>query len=50
MSTDIDGITGGIEDFHEIWANIIELCVAMYLLQREIGPAFFLAAVPALSK
>lgn len=50
MSTDIDGITGGIEDFHELWANIIELCVAMYLLHREIGPAFFLAAVPALSE
>lgn len=50
MSTDIDGIRGGVEDFHELWASIIELCAAMYLLHREIGAAFFLAAVPALSR
>lgn len=48
MSTDIDGITANITDFHELWANTIELCIAMYLLYREIGAAFFLVGIPAI--
>ncbi|KAE9377881.1 putative ABC multidrug transporter [Stipitochalara longipes BDJ] len=47
MSTDIDGIANGIKDLHEIWANVFELGVAVYLLQRQIGSACFLAVIPA---
>lgn len=47
MSTDIDGIASGIKDMHEIWANVVELGVAVYLLSRQIGSACFLAVIPA---
>lgn len=50
MSTDIDGITSGIKDMREIWANIFELGVAVYLLQRNIGSACFVAVIPAVGE
>jgi hypothetical protein len=50
MSTDIDGIANGIKDMHEIWANVFELGVAVFLLQRQIGGACFLAVIPAVGE
>ena len=50
MSTDIDGIASGIKDLHEIWANVFELVVAVYLLQRQIGSACFLAVIPTIGE
>lgn len=47
MSTDVDGIATGIQEMHEIWASVVELVVAVYLLERQIGPACFLVVVPA---
>lgn len=39
MSTDIDRITNGIRDIHELWANTIQIGIATYLLQRELDYA-----------
>ena len=39
MSADIERITNGWQTMHEIWANIIEVAVAIYLLQRQLGAA-----------
>src|ERR1700744_1123941 len=39
MSADIERITTGWEKVHELWANIIEIGLAIYLLQRELGVA-----------
>lgn len=50
MSTDIDGIASGIKDLHEIWANIFELGVSVFLLQRQVGAACFVVVVPAVGK
>lgn len=50
MSTDIDSISSGINDLHEIWASILELGVAVYLLYLEIGVACFVVAIPAVGK
>jgi hypothetical protein len=50
MSTDIEGIADGIKEMHEIWANVFELGVAVYLLQLYIGPACFVAVIPAVGK
>lgn len=50
MSTDVDGIATGIQEMHEIWASIVELAIAIYLLERQIGPACFLVIVPAVGK
>ncbi|KAF8849622.1 putative multidrug resistance protein MDR [Acephala macrosclerotiorum] len=47
MSTDIEGIADGIKEMHEIWANVFELGVAVYLLQLYIGSACFVAVIPA---
>ncbi len=39
MSADIERITTGWEKVHELWANIIEIGLAIYLLQRQLGVA-----------
>lgn len=39
MSADIERIVTGMETGHEIWSNSIEIALAMYLLQRELGVA-----------
>jgi hypothetical protein len=44
MSTEVDNISIGIQNAHETWASLIELAVAIYLLEREIRWA---AAIPA---
>lgn len=50
MSTDVDGIATGIQEMHEIWASVVELTVAVYLLERQIGPACFLVVIPTIGK
>ncbi|KAF2200883.1 canalicular multispecific organic anion transporter 1 [Delitschia confertaspora ATCC 74209] len=39
MSADIERITMGMQTMHEIWSNLIEVAVAIYLLQRQLGAA-----------
>ncbi|KAI1859369.1 hypothetical protein JX265_010372 [Neoarthrinium moseri] len=39
MSTDIQQITLGLTNFHELWANTIQVGIAAYLLERQIGVA-----------
>ncbi|KAF2995600.1 hypothetical protein E8E14_000809 [Neopestalotiopsis sp. 37M] len=48
MSTDVDGIATGIQEMHEIWASVVELAAAVYLLERQIGPACFLVVIPTI--
>lgn len=50
MSTDVDGIATSIREMHEIWASVVELAVAVYLLERQIGPACFLVVIPTIGK
>lgn len=40
MSTDIEKIQGGCRDLHEVWANTIEVALASWLLERQIGVSF----------
>ncbi|KAH6972083.1 ABC transporter [Ilyonectria sp. MPI-CAGE-AT-0026] len=40
MSTDIERILQGFHGLHEFWANMIEVAVGCWLLQRELGTAF----------
>lgn len=37
MSTDVERIVLGLRSIHEIWANAIQVGVATWLLQRELG-------------
>lgn len=50
MSADIEGLFPGVQYVYELWANSIELVLAIYLLQREIGAPCFLVAIPAIGK
>ncbi|KAK7736158.1 hypothetical protein SLS53_007186 [Cytospora paraplurivora] len=47
MSTDIDSIATGVKELHEIWASVLELGVAIYLLYLQIGAACFVVIIPA---
>ncbi|KAI6914412.1 P-loop containing nucleoside triphosphate hydrolase protein [Hortaea werneckii] len=52
ISANTERINLGLRNMHEVWANIIELAVAIYLLQREVGviavvPLFIAAACAA---
>ena len=48
MSTDIDRIARSMEKAHEIWASSIETCIAVYLLERQLGWACVAPLVIAL--
>ena len=39
MSADIERITNGWQTMHEIWAGMIEVALAIYLLARQLGVA-----------
>ncbi|KAI1866048.1 uncharacterized protein JN550_008026 [Neoarthrinium moseri] len=48
MSSDAEQIVQSFEDFHEIWANPIEIAVAIWLLARILGVGAIGPAVPFL--
>ncbi|KAJ5599382.1 hypothetical protein N7450_000449 [Penicillium hetheringtonii] len=37
MSADVERITQGWQTMHEIWANAVEIALAVYLLERQLG-------------
>jgi ATP-binding cassette, subfamily C (CFTR/MRP), member 1 len=37
MSTDVERVTNGLNVVHEVWANVIEVTIGIYLLQLQIG-------------
>ena len=39
MSSDVERISEGLRTAHELWANLIQVGVATYLLQRQVGIA-----------
>jgi hypothetical protein len=50
MSADIERITTGWQTIHELWANLIEVGLAIYLLERQLGPACAVPIAVAISK
>ncbi|KAJ9142479.1 Multidrug resistance-associated protein 1 [Pleurostoma richardsiae] len=40
MSTDVERIRQGFLTLHEYWANTVEVALASWLLQRQLGAAF----------
>jgi hypothetical protein len=38
IGPDAAAITSALEAIHEIWANPIEIILAIWLLSRELGP------------
>ncbi|KAI1841095.1 hypothetical protein JX266_012688 [Neoarthrinium moseri] len=47
MSADIEGIEPGIGIVHEVWAAMVELGIALYLLEIQVGAACFFVVIPA---
>ena len=50
MSADIERITTGWQTMHEIWANVIEIALAIYLLERQLGVACVIPLAVAICK
>lgn len=40
MNSDVNYIQMGFENVHECWANLIEVVIACWLLERQLGVAF----------
>ena len=40
MNSDVNFIQTGFEDIHECWASLVEVAIACWLLQRQLGSAF----------
>lgn len=50
MSADIERITVGWAHMHEMWANCIEIVIAIYLLARQLGAACAIPLAVAVGK
>lgn len=37
FSTDMETVTRGVAQMHEIWASLVEIAIAMWLLERQLG-------------
>jgi ATP-binding cassette subfamily C (CFTR/MRP) protein 1 len=45
MGTDIEKIALSLRQVHEVWASIMEIALALWLLERQMGAAFVAPAV-----
>lgn len=50
MSADIERIVMGMQMMHEIWSNSIEIGIAIYLLERQLGVACVVPIAVAICK
>jgi ATP-binding cassette subfamily C (CFTR/MRP) protein 1 len=50
MSTDVERIMLGLQRIHEIWANLVQVALSTWLLQRELGVACFPPLVIAIGE
>ena len=50
MSADVERITQGWQTMHEIWANSVEIGLAIYLLERQLGISCIVPVCVALGK
>ncbi|KAJ5405756.1 ABC transporter integral membrane type 1 [Penicillium sp. CMV-2018d] len=48
MGTDVERIVANLKNMHEAWASIIEVGIAIWLLERELGVACFIPLVISL--
>lgn len=50
MSADIERIVQGWQSMHEIWANALEVSIAIFLLERQLGVACVIPVAVSLRK
>ena len=49
-STDVETIYNGLIQMHEVWSNLIEIAIAIYLLERQLGVACVMTVSLSLGK
>jgi ATP-binding cassette subfamily C (CFTR/MRP) protein 1 len=50
MSTDVERTIRGLIDLHEMWANIVQVAIATWLLEIELGAACVGPAIIAIGR
>lgn len=50
MSADIERIVQGWQGIHELWASLLEVVLAIVLLEQQLGPACAIPIVVAFRK
>lgn len=50
MSTDVERVVQGLRNFHEAWANLIEVGLAIWLLERELQVASIAPVIVAIGE
>lgn len=50
MSADIERIVQGWQTMHDMWANVIEIALAIFLLERQLGVACVIPVIVSVSK
>jgi ATP-binding cassette, subfamily C (CFTR/MRP), member 1 len=50
MSADIERIVQGWQSMHEIWANSLEVGIAIFLLERQLGVACVIPVAVSIRK
>lgn len=50
MSTDVERIAQTLKMVHTVWAAPLELVIAVYLLERQLGVACVMAMILAIGK
>jgi ATP-binding cassette subfamily C (CFTR/MRP) protein 1 len=48
MSTDIERVTMGMEKIHDVWADLVQVSLGCWLLQRKLGSAFLAPVIVVL--
>lgn len=47
MGTDVERIANGFREIHELWGCLIDIGIAVYLLERQVGVACLVPTVIA---
>ena len=50
MSSDVERIGSGMEFLHESWSNVVEIVIALWLLEGQLGIAFVSAIFVAIGQ
>jgi ATP-binding cassette, subfamily C (CFTR/MRP), member 1 len=50
MSTDCERIVRGLTVLHELWANVVQVALATWLIERELGIACIAPIVVTVGK
>lgn len=50
MGTDVERAISNLQSIHELWASVIEVGIALWLLARQLGVACLVPLVIALCK